>query len=513
MRPSPPLATAPTGSSVSSPAATRARLTGWGGGERVPVEVVRARTVGDLRAAVLAGASRSAHAGRAPRAANPAMIARGMGRSYGDAALLPGGLVLETTALRALDLNPETGIAHAQAGVTLAQLLAVGQPAGWVLPVVPGTQHVSVGGAIAADIHGKNHGVDGTLGTHVLALGLLLASGEVRELSPADPDGLFAATVGGMGLTGVILWAAIQLRRLPSPLLSVDIDRVDDLDAALAALDAPGGRHRVAWLDLLGPGLARGVVTRAEAAEPAAAEAGFTSASASASAPPSGSASASAPPSGSASASASPSGSACASTTVASRLRLPPRWPGALLRPEVVRAHNELRYRLAPRRARGHLEPFGRHMFPLDVLDAWPRLYGAAGFVQYQLVVPRGREAELAAVLLRLRRSRVPCYLAVLKDFGPANDFPLSFPLAGWTLALDLPRGAPGLLALLDDFDAIVAAAGGRVYLAKDARLRAASLAAMYPRLGEWQAVRDRFDPDGLWASQLARRTGLVSTR
>jgi decaprenylphospho-beta-D-ribofuranose 2-oxidase len=491
MRPSPPLATVPTGSSVSSPTATRARLTGWGGGERVPVEVVRARAVEDLRAAVLAGASRSARPGRAARAGKPGMIARGMGRSYGDAALLRGGLVLEMTALRALDLDPETGIVHAQAGVTLAQLLTAAQPAGWVLPVVPGTQHVSVGGAIAADIHGKNHGVDGTFGTHVLALGLLLASGEVRELSPADPDGLFAATVGGMGLTGVILWAAIQLRRLASPLLSVDIDRVDDLDATLAALDAPGGRHRVAWLDLLGPGLARGVVTRAEAAEPAAAEAGFTSASAS----------------------ASPSGSASASTTVPSRLRLPPRWPGALLRPEVVRAHNELRYRLAPRRARGHLEPFGRHMFPLDVLDAWPRLYGPAGFVQYQLVVARGREAELAAILLRLRRSKVPCYLAVLKDFGPANDFPLSFPLAGWTLALDLPRAVPGLLALLDDFDAIVAAAGGRVYLAKDARLQGASLAAMYPRLGEWQAVRDRFDPDGLWASQLARRTGLVSGR
>jgi FAD/FMN-containing dehydrogenase len=490
MRPSPPLATASTGSSVAPPAAQRAQLTGWGGGERVPAEVVRARGVSELRAAVLAGADRSSPA------ATRAMIPRGMGRSYGDAAVLRDGLVLETTALRALDLDPETGIAHAQAGVTLAQLLAAAQPAGWVLPVVPGTQHVSVGGAIAADIHGKNHGVDGTFGAHVLALGLLLASGEVRELSPGDPDGLFAATVGGMGLTGVILWAAIALRRLPSPLLSVDIDRVDDLDATLAALDAPGGRHRVAWLDLLGPGLARGVVTRAEAVDPAAAaesapaESGVGSGSA-----------------------AAESAAASASTTVASRLRLPPGWPGALLRPEVVRAHNELRYRMAPRHGRGHLEPFGRHMFPLDVLDAWPRLYGTTGFVQYQLVVPRGREAELSAVLLRLRRSQVPCYLAVLKDFGPANDFPLSFPLAGWTLALDLPRGAPGLLALLDDFDAIVAAAGGRVYLAKDARLQAASLAAMYPRLGEWQAIRDRFDPDGVWASQLARRTGLVSGR
>ena len=149
-------------------------------------------------------------------------------------------------------------------------------------------------------------------------------------------------------------------------------------------------------------------------------------------------------------------------------------------------------------------------MFPLDVLDAWPRLYGAAGFVQYQLVVPRGREVALEQVLVQLRRSGVPCYLAVLKDFGPANGFPLSFPLEGWTLALDLPRRAAGLMALLERLDEIVAEAGGRVYLAKDARLRPETLAAMYPRLDEWRSIRDAVDPAGRWRSDLAVRTGLV---
>jgi decaprenylphospho-beta-D-ribofuranose 2-oxidase len=149
-------------------------------------------------------------------------------------------------------------------------------------------------------------------------------------------------------------------------------------------------------------------------------------------------------------------------------------------------------------------------MFPLDALDAWPRLYGAAGFVQYQLVVPYGAEHVLEAVIDELRRARVPCYLAVLKDFGEANRAPLSFPLAGWTLALDLPRGAPNLTAALDRCDERVAAAGGRVYLSKDARMRPELLRAMYPRLEEWRAVRDQADPEGAWRSDLAHRTGLV---
>ena len=150
-------------------------------------------------------------------------------------------------------------------------------------------------------------------------------------------------------------------------------------------------------------------------------------------------------------------------------------------------------------------------MFPLDVLDAWPRLYGRRGFLQYQFVVPGGQEQVLHAVIERLRRARVPCFLAVLKDFGGANDFPLSFPIAGWTLALDLPRAAPGLDAALAACDELVAEAGGRVYLTKDARLRPDAVRAMYPRLQEWKTVRDRADPDRLWRSDLGLRTGLVS--
>ena len=466
----PPAEAAVAEPALAPPGAVDAAISGWGGGPPVLARVTRAADDEQLRAAVLAAGAGGA-------------LARGMGRSYGDAAQLGGGLLLDTSALRGLELDRERGVVTAQAGVTLGQLLAALEPEGWVLPVVPGTQHVSVGGAIACDIHGKNHGVAGTFGMHVRALGLLTAAGEVLELTPEQDGELLAATIGGMGLTGVILWAEIALRPLRSAVMAVDIDRIEQLDDALAVLDGPGGAHRVAWLDLLSPRLVRGVVTRAEH-QPEDPPSATTAATATA--------------------------PARSVTTVAARLTLPPRWPGALLRTGVVRAYNEYRFRSTPRRALGHPEPFGVHMFPLDVLNAWPRLYGAAGFVQYQLVVPRGAERVLEQVIARLRRSRVPCYLSVLKDFGAENHAPLSFPLRGWTLTLDLPRCAPGLAALLDGFDELVAGAGGRVYLAKDGRLRAATLAAMYPRLEQWRTVRDGIDPEGRWRSDLAVRTGLV---
>ncbi len=366
-------------------------------------------------------------------------------------------------------------MATVEAGVTIGELLEQAVPAGWMVPVVPGTQHVSIGGAVASDIHGKNHSLHGTFGRYVEALGLLTSGGDVVELTSGGGDPRFAATLGGMGLTGLVLWARLRLRAVSSPLLSVDTDRVPSLDAALEALLAPGGPHRVAWLDLLGPVPGRGIVTRAEhlPGDGARDEAG-------------------------------------GSPTVRARATVPVAWPGGLLRPATVRAFNELRFRTAPKSERGAVESIGAHMFPLDALDAWPRLYGRQGFVQYQLVVPYGAEAVLHEVIAHLRRSGVPCYLAVLKDFGEANDAPLSFPMAGWTLALDLPRAAPGLEPALDRLDELVVGAGGRVYLTKDARVSPEVLAAMYPRLGEWRQAQEQADPEQVWRSDLAERTGLV---
>ncbi len=460
-------ATLPGLAPVTAIPTASASLRGWGGGVPARARVARPRELDELPAALGAWSA----LGEDRRGAIP----RGMGRSYGDAAQLDGGLVIDTTRLDRYELDPAGGTVTAQAGVTLARLLEDLVPRGWMVPVVPGTQHITVGGAIASDIHGKNHGTAGTFGSHVEALGLLTSAGDVYELSAEDPDPLFAVTIGGMGLTGVILWARFRLRPVSSPMLSVDTDRVESLEEALAALSAPGGPYRVAWLDLLGRSPARGTVTRAEHLAAADVPEGVRG-----------------------------------GATVAAKAKVPAGWPGGLLRPATVRAFNELRFRSAPRRRREAVESIGGHMFPLDGLDAWPRLYGPRGFVQYQLVVPPTADAVLAQAIDLLRRAGVPCYLAVLKDFGPANAFPLSFPIAGWTLALDLPRAAPGLDAALDRLDQLVGEAGGRVYLTKDARVRAETLAAMYPRLEEWRAVRDQADPARLWRSDLAQRTGLV---
>jgi decaprenylphospho-beta-D-ribofuranose 2-oxidase len=475
-----PAATTTAGTVAFTPATVR----GWAGGEGVRAVIVRPRDVEELRSAVAARrVSR--------RSADPSAgaIARGMGRSYGDAAQLAGGLLIDMTGLRSFELDADRGTVTASAGATIGQLLEALVPGGWMLPVVPGTQHVTVGGAIASDIHGKNHGVAGTFGNHVRALGLLTSSGDVLELGPASRGELFAATVGGMGLTGVILWARIALKRIDNPVLSVDTTRVKTLDDALAALAVPGGSHRIAWLDLLSRRPARGIVTRAEQLTGSDAAAGTT---------------------GEAGRRYRRLGAGRrVGATVPARATVPERWPSGLMRPQAVRAYNELRFACS-RTETGRLTGLGAHMFPLDSLDAWPRLYGRAGFVQYQLAVPRGRERVLETAIERLRRSRIPCYLATLKDLGPANHAPLSFPISGWTLALDLPRAASGIDAALSDLDGIVASAGGRVYLTKDARLGPGVLSAMYPRLEEWRAVRDQADPGGIWRSDLALRTGLI---
>jgi decaprenylphospho-beta-D-ribofuranose 2-oxidase len=464
----PPRGPMPSKPALAPPCARPVRLSGWGGGPAVEASLWRPRDLGELAERLRLLAARGASDG---------MIPRGMGRSYGDAAQLAGGLVLQTGALRSFELDRERGILTAEAGVTAAELLRELVPRGFVLPVLPGTQHVSIGGMIASDVHGKNHGEAGSIGAHVLALGLLRADGELVELAPdgdREQAAGFAATLGGMGLTGVVAWARIALRRVAGPLMTVDTDRAHDLDSVLALLREPGGSHRVAWLDLLAaPGRVRGVVTRAEFAGEA------------------------------------ENAAARARPDVQPLATVPRWWPGGLPRLG-VRAFNELRFRSTPARERGRLEPLGAHMFPLDRLAAWPRLYGPAGFVQYQLAVPFGAERVLEQVLLALRAHSVPCFLAVLKDFGEGSGAPLSFPIRGWTLALDLPRAAAGLEQALVRCDELVAAAGGRVYLSKDSRLRPDALAAMYPRLDEWRELRARLDPLERWRSDLGLRLGLV---
>ena len=375
----------------------------------------------------------------------------GRGRSYGDCCLNEGGTLLTTRTLdRFISFDTTTGVLRCEAGVSLGEILALIVPRGWFLPVVPGTSHVSVGGAIANDIHGKNHHRVGTFGRHVRRLELLRSDGRV-ECGPGDP--LFAATVAGLGLTGLITWAELQLRAVPGARVRVETIPFGTLDEFFALAGESDARfeYTVAWMDCLSRA-GRGVFFRGDHAEGDAAP-------------------------------------------TSSRLSVPFEFPSLALNPLTVRAFNAV-YALKRRSTRVvDADPF---FFPLDAVAGWNRIYGRRGFFQFQCAVP-GR-AAIAELIDAVARSGMGSFLSVLKSFG---DLPspgmLSFPRPGPTLTLDFANRGPETLSLLDRLEAIVAAAGGALYPAKDARMSRATFARSYPRRTEFEAFRDPLFSSSLW--------------
>ena len=408
------------------------------------------------------------------------VLARGLGRSYGDAAQNGGGVVVDMTPRnRVLSVDTDAALVEVEAGISLDHLMRIVLPMGLFVPVTPGTRQVTVGGAIAADVHGKNHHVDGSFGTYVISMDLLCADGTIHRLTPESE--LFWATVGGMGLTGLVLRATLSMKKVESAYCLVDTERCADLDDLLGRMAE--GDHRytysVAWIDCLagGSSLGRSVLTR---------------------------------------------GWAATLEQLPRRLRghaldfrpkqlavAPSGIPSGLLNRKTVAAFNEVWYRKSPRERRGEIQSIAAFFHPLDGVGQWNRIYGRKGFLQYQFVVPFGAEETLRRCIQMLSDTGQASFLAVLKRLGPASGGHLSFPTPGWTLALDVPIGARVLGRLLDRLDEEVLAAGGREYLAKDSRLPATALARMYPRLDEWRRIRRAADPDGVFTSDLARRLEL----
>ena len=398
----------------------------------------------------------------------------GNGRSYGDSNLNPGGALLLAGQLdRFIDFDPVTGVLRCEAGVLLSTILRLVVPQGWFLPVTPGTQFVTVGGAIANDVHGKNHHVAGSFGNHVTQLELLRSDGSRRLCSPTHESDWFAATIGGLGLTGLVTWAELKLRRVNNPFMDVETLKFGNLEAFFELSQASERDHEytVAWIDcaFTGKRLGRGLFSRANHA--------------------------------SAAMDLSLMPSSLHSGVGEPSRRVPFTPPISLINPLSLKAFNTLYFhkqRADRMRTVQHLRPF---FYPLDALLEWNRIYGPKGFYQYQCVIPHDDALHVTKRLLHtIAHSGQGSFLAVLKQFGaPASRGMLSFPQPGTTLALDFPNSGVRLHRLFDELDRIVLAAGGRLYAAKDGRMGPELFQSGYPR---WQEFANYVDPrfsSGLW--------------
>ena len=411
-------------------------------------------------------------------------ISRGLGRAYGDPALpsKEGGIVVSGLGLkRFLSFDESTGILVAESGVSLAEIIKVFLPRGWFLPTVPGTKFVTLGGAVAADIHGKNHHIDGTFGVHVPWLDLVTANGAILNCSPSQNTDIFRATVGGMGLTGHITRVAIRLRRVSSAYCKVRYIKSKNLAHTLSLLSEHdvNYRHTVAWMDCLASGekLGRGVLMLGNEAE--------------------------------------------TEDLSQSQLRKGPhRLPN---RPEIsvpfnlpswflgntfVKIFNFLFYGLAKNTVK--IVDYEKFFFPLDTIKHWNQIYGRRGFVQFQVYFPDATaEKGLQECLEAISRAGLASFLAVLKRSGKANEFPLSFLDKGYTLALDIPGDPKKLPSLMNELDSILGKYNGRIYFAKDAMVNPDLIPTMYPRLHEFKRIKALVDPKGLIQSHLSKRLNL----
>lgn len=397
-------------------------------------------------------------------------IARGMGRSYGDSAL--ASQVISTRYLNhLLAFDKQSGLLHCAAGVTLADLLNVIIPHGWFLPVTPGTKFITIGGAIASDVHGKNHHGDGSFSDYISCFSLMLANGEIITCSRTEHSDLFHATCGGMGLTGIIVAAELQLKSIKSTFIQQTTYKASDLKHALELMrEHEKATYSVAWIDCLARGkhLGRSLLMLGEHTH-----------------------------------------NENLRVSPAKELPIPIHMPSFVLNHYAIRFFNTLYYERVPKINSESTLYYDTYFYPLDKLLNWNRLYGKTGFVQYQFVLPKETGVNgLKIILEKMSASQRGSFLAVLKAFGKGNANFLSFPMEGYTLALDF-KISPGLFELLDELDHIVLDYGGRLYLTKDARMSEKVFKQSYPRWEEFQKIRQRYGALEMFRSKQSERLGL----
>jgi decaprenylphospho-beta-D-ribofuranose 2-oxidase len=409
--------------------------------------------------------------------------ALGLGRSYGDQACNGGGLVIDMTALNKIhSVSGDTAVADVDAGVSLDQLMKAALPFGLWVPVLPGTRQVTIGGAIASDIHGKNHHSAGSFGNHVLSMDLLMADGEVRTLTPDGPeDELFWATVGGNGLTGIVVRARIAMTRTETAYFIADGIATKDLDETVAVhQDGSEDRYTYssAWFDLISPPpkLGRAAVSRGSLAT-------LDQLPAKLAKDP-------------------------LKFTAPQLPAVPDLFPVSFMNKFSLSMIGEAFYRMSGN-YQGKIVNLTQFYHMLDVTTGWQYAYGPAGFAQHQFLVPPDALEEFKAIIRWIQTRGHYSALNVFKLFGPGNRAPLSFPMAGWNVAMDFPNKA-GVNEFLNELDDRVMEFGGRVYTAKDSRVSAERFHKMYPLIDEWIAVRRKADPNGVFASDMARRLELL---
>ncbi|MDH2456815.1 FAD-binding oxidoreductase [Corynebacterium bovis] len=465
---------------------TTRTLTGWGRTAPSTAEVLRTRDTDVIARAVAQVADSNADK---PAHLTRGVIARGMGRSYGDPAMNGGGLVVDMQDLNRIhSIDPDTALVDVDAGVTLDQLMKAALPHGLWVPVLPGTRQVTIGGAIGPDIHGKNHHSAGSFGNHVASMELLVADGRVLHLepegSPDDPTGeLFWATVGGMGLTGIILRATIRMTRTETAYFIADGDLTRDLDETIA-FHSDGSEvnytYSSAWFDAISapPKLGRAAISRGSLATldqlkelaPKLAKDPLK-------------------------------------FNAPQLMTVPDIFPSFTMNKLSMIAVGELWW-LKSGEYRNAVQNLTQFYQPLDLIGEWNRGYGPKGFLQYQFVVPTEAVEPFKEIIRDIQRSGHYSALNVFKLFGEGNRAPLSYPMPGWNVCVDFPI-KKGLGAFLDELDKRVMEFGGRLYLAKESRTSAENFHRMYPGLEGWLRTRREIDPTGVFASDMSRRLEL----